>query len=108
MWDWVVLGSLVLATVAWIAAAARTGVAALRLWRDVKRTQRRLFGELDALAAAAESAGERAAAAGAGSERLTQSLQRLARSRRRLGVLQAAIDEAQDVVGSVTVVYPRK
>lgn len=108
MWDWLVWGALAVGTIAWLAAAARSGVAALRLWRDFKRTRRRVFGELDALAGAAEAAGERAAAAGAGGERLTRSLERLAVSRRRLGVLRQALGETQDVVGGVTALYPRK
>jgi len=108
VWTWIVWAALAVGTVTWTAAAARTGVAALRLWRDVKRARRRLFGELDALAAAAETAADRAAAAGAESERLTRGLARLAVSRRQLGVLQQALGEAQDVVGGVTAVYPRK
>src|SRR5690242_16908044 len=108
MWDWLIWGSLVVATFGWIGAAARTGVRAVRLWREVKRTERRVVGELDALAAAAESAAARAEAAGAGGERLTRSLEHLAASRRRLAVLQQAFDEAQDVFGGIAAVYPRK
>ncbi|SRR6266516_183040 len=108
VWNWVVWAALAIAVAAGIASLVRLAIVGLRFWRELKRTQRAVFAELDALAARAEAVGERAAALGGGSERLSRSLARLAVSRRRLNVLRQAIDEVTDAVGTVTAVYPRK
>jgi hypothetical protein len=108
MWDWIVWAALAVAVLAGIGALARLVVVALRGWRDLKRSRRAVFKELDRVAAAAEAAGTHAAALGDDSERLSRSLVSLAASRRRLAVLQSALDEATDAVGRVTAVYPRK
>jgi hypothetical protein len=105
---WFVWGSLAVAVIVPAIVGARAGIAALRLWRGVKRTQGAIFRELDAAADKAEAAAEKAEALGGASERLTRSVDRLARSRRRLAVLQAAWDEATDALGAVTAYYPRK
>lgn len=108
MEDWLVWGALAAGGIATIAAVARLVVVVLRFFRDLKRSRRRLFEELDALAASAEAVGERTEAAGAGSERLTGALERLAVSRRRLNVLRQALDEAGDAFAWARLVYPRK
>jgi ABC-type transporter Mla subunit MlaD len=108
MWDWLVWAALGVAIVVGIAAIGRFVVSLLRFLRDFKRARRALFRELDRVGAAAAEIGERAAVADGGSERLTAALDRLAASRRRLAVLQSAVDEVSDAVGRVTVFYPRK
>jgi hypothetical protein len=106
--DWVVWVALGVSLVAAIAAMVRFGLLSLRAWRDVNRSRRALFAELDLLAARAEALGEKAAGLEEVSERLTRALDRLALSRRKLAVLQSAFDEATDAFGAVTAVYPRK
>src|SRR6266516_1551731 len=105
--DWVVWVALGVSLVAAIAAMVRF-VVSLRAWRDVNRSRRALFGELDGLAARAEALGEKAAGLEEASARLTRTLERLAVSRRKLAVLQSAFDEATDAFAAVTAVYPRK
>lgn len=107
MW-WFVWGSLAVAVIVPTVVGVRAGIAALRLWREIKQTQRAVFDGLDRAANKAEAAADKAEALAGGSERLSRSLERLARSRRRLAVLQAAWDEATDAVGAVTAYYPRK
>ncbi|TML90820.1 MAG: hypothetical protein E6G08_01375 [Actinobacteria bacterium] len=106
--DWVVWVALGVSLVAAIAAMVRFVVVSLRAWRDVNRSRRALFGELDGLAARAEALGEKAAGLEEASARLTRTLERLAVSRRKLAVLQSAFDEATDAFAAVTAVYPRK
>lgn len=108
MWDWSIWGALIVATVAGVAGIAHVVVAGLRFWRDLKRSRRRLFADLDALALSAEAVADRAAAAAAGTERLTRSLERLAVSQRRLAVLRQALDEATDSAAWLAALYPRK
>ncbi len=108
MWDWLVWIALAVAFLAAIGAAVKLGVDAMRFIRQLKRTRRHVFGDLDAVAAAAEAAGLRAEAAGAGSTRLTESLDQLAASRRQLAVLQQAFDEAKGVFTRITWLYPHK
>ena len=108
MWNWLVWGTLAFAIVAFALSAFGTLREVLRFFRQLGRSRRAVFGGLDAAAAKAERAAEHAQSLGAGSERLNASVARLAVSRRRLAVLQSAWDEATDVVGSVTAVYPRK
>ena len=109
MWSWWLLWiALAFAVVAPIAAAARTARAGLRLWREVKATRTNVLGELDRLADAADAALTHAERTGGGSQQLSNSLTRLARSRRRLAVLRSAWDEVTDSVGAVTSFYPRK
>jgi DNA-directed RNA polymerase specialized sigma24 family protein len=108
MWDWLVWAALAIAVIAGTAALVRLVVIALRAWRDLKRSRRALFKELDWLADAADAAAEKAAAAGPASDRLTRSLERLAVSRRKFAVLRSALDEATDAVRRVAAVYPRK
>jgi hypothetical protein len=108
VWDWIVWAALAVAVLAGVGALARLVVVTLRAWRDLKRSRRAVFKELDRVAAAAETAGTHATALGGDSERLSRSLASLAASRRRLAVLQSALDEATDAVGRVASVYPRK
>jgi hypothetical protein len=108
MWDWLVWVALAVAVLAGVGSLARVFVVALRAWRDLKRSRRAVFKELDRVAAAAEAAGTHAAALGVDSERLSRSLAQLAASRRRLAVLQSALDDATGAVGRITAVYPRK
>jgi hypothetical protein len=105
---WFVWGSLAVAVIVPAVAGGRAGIAALRLWRDVKRTQRGIFDGLDRAADKAEAVADKAEALAGSSERISRSHERLARSRRRLAVLQAAWDEATDALGAVTAYYPRK
>ena len=104
----VIWASLAVAVVVAGAALARFAILALRGWRDLKRSRRALFAELDRVAEAADAVGVRAQALGTGSDRLTRSLARLRESRRRLAVLHSAVDEAKDAVAVVTWVIPRK
>jgi hypothetical protein len=108
MWDWAIWAGLAVAVVTGVGATALLVVAVLRCLRGLKRTRRRIFKELDELAASAEAVGEKAGAMGSGGERLARSLAGLAASRRRLALLQAALDEATDAFGWLAVVYPRK
>jgi hypothetical protein len=105
---WIIWVALGVAVVAGIASLARFVVIALRAWRDLNRSRRAIFGELDRVAAAGEALGTKAASLGDETERLGAATQRLAVSRARLAVLQSALDEATDAVGRVTAVYPRK
>jgi hypothetical protein len=106
--DWVVWIALGVSLVAGIGAMARFAVVSLRAWRDVRRSRRALFKELDNLAARAEALGEKAGGLGDASERLNRALEQLAVSRRKLAVLQSAYDEATGALTAVTAVYPRK
>jgi hypothetical protein len=108
MWSWAVWATLAFAVIAFAVTVFGAGRETFRFIRQLGRSRRALFGELDAAAAKAENAALKAEALGGGSERLTQSLARLSTSRRRLAVLQTAWDEATDVVGAITSVYPRK
>jgi hypothetical protein len=108
MWDWAIWAALAVAAVAGATAAGQLGVAVLRFFRGLKRVRRRIFRELDEVAAAAERAGERAAELGPGGARLERSLAGLAASRRRLAVLQSALDEATDAFAWLALVPRRK
>ncbi|HEY7420447.1 MAG TPA: hypothetical protein VH541_00435 [Gaiellaceae bacterium] len=108
MWTWAIWAALIFGFVAVVAATVHVGRSLLALWRRINRTQRALFDQLDALANAAERAADRTESVGAGTERLTVSLDHLARSRRRLAVLQTAWSETADSVATVTAFYPRK
>ena len=105
---WVIWVALAVAVVAGSASLARFVVVSLRAWRDLKRSRRGLFSELDRVAAAGEALGAKAASLGDDSERLSTAMERLAVSRARLAVLQSALDEATGAVTRVTSVYPRK
>ena len=106
--DWVLWAALAVSIVVGIAALVRFVVVSLRAWRELNRSRRALFAELDGLAARAEALGEKAAGLGDATERLTRALERLAVSRRKLALLQSASDEATDAFAVVTAVYPRK
>jgi hypothetical protein len=106
--DSVLWAALAVSVVVGIAALARFVVVSLRAWRELNRSRRALFAELDGLAARAEALGEKAAGLGDATERLQHALERLAVSRRKLAVLQSAADEATDAFAAVTAVYPRK
>jgi uncharacterized membrane protein YraQ (UPF0718 family) len=108
VWDWLVWGALAAVVVAAIAGAVVLGVAVLRFFRDLKRSRRAIFRELDRIAATAAEIGEHVTEAGAASERLSGSLARLAASRRRLAVLQSALDEVEESFGWALALYPRK
>ena len=107
MWDWAIWSALVVAAIAGTAALALVAVRARRAWRDLRDTHRDVVGRLDALATAGEATADKLAASGDTAE-LQESLGRLRVSLARLAVIRAAIDEAQDVFGRITVVVPRK
>ena len=109
VWSWWILWiALAVAVVAPIAATVRTTRLGLGLWRDLRAARRRVFGELDRLADAADAAATQAEQIAGGSDKLSAGLDRLARSRRRLAVLQEAWAEVTDSAGAITAVYPRK
>jgi ABC-type transporter Mla subunit MlaD len=108
MWTWLIWAGLSVGFVATVAAAFGTLREVIRFFRQLGRSRRSLFDALDSAAAKAEQTARNAEALGGASERIDASLARLARSRRKLAVLQSAWDEATDVVGVVTAVYPRK
>lgn len=108
MWDWAIWAALAAAVVAATIAGARLGLGVLSFFRQLKRVRRRIFRELDELAASAERTGTRAAQLGPGAERLTRSLDGLAASRRRLAVLESALDEAAAAFAWLALVPRRK
>jgi hypothetical protein len=77
-------------------------------WREVKSFTATLDGTAAGLAVALERLAERSTTFGSDFPRLEAALARLATSRRRLAVLQAALQDVQDAVGRVAAVYPRK
>jgi hypothetical protein len=78
------------------------------LWRDLRSFLSTLDGTLSQLNTSAEALAQRSARFGAGFPRLEVVLTRFRASRARLAVLRAAVEDAQDSVGRVTAVYPRK
>ena len=107
MWDWAIWTALVVSGLAIAGALALLGVRALRAWRDLKRTRRRLFRGLDELAEKGEATTEKAAAAGE-TEELQRSLLRLRAALAQLAVLRGAMDEVQDTFGRLGAVVPHK
>ena len=107
MWDWGIRAALMCGALTGIGALALLAARARQAWRDIKDARQDIVGRLDDLAARAEATADRVAAAGDTAE-LRRSLGRLRVSLARLAVLRAAIDEAQDTLGNVIVVAPRK
>ena len=107
MWDWAVWGALIAGFLAVAGAVAFLVVRVLRALRDLKRLRRHVFKELDRLAELGEATAEKAAQA-TDTARLERSLSRLRVALARLAVLRSAADEAEDSLGRLTAVYPRK
>ena len=107
MWDWTIWAALAVAVLAGAGALALVALRALQAWRSVKAVRSGVAGGLDRLATAGAETAEKAAAAGDTVE-LQESVGRLRVSLARLAILREAVAEAQDVVGRVTAVMPRK
>lgn len=100
--------ALLVLLVASTAGAVYVFLRARVLWRSLKSfgpvvdvTVDRLNESLDRLSATTETYES-------GQTKLEASLERLRRSRARLAVLRAAIQDVQDTFGRVAAVYPRK
>ena len=107
MWDWAVWVGLGIGVLAAAGAAVFLGVRSLAVWRQVKAVRRGVVDQLEELGAKGEATAEKVAATGDTVE-LQESAARLRVSLARLAVLREAIDEAQDSVGRLTAVMPRK
>jgi 3-deoxy-D-manno-octulosonic-acid transferase len=107
MWDWAIWIALILGFAAGVGALAFLAVRSLQAWRDVKRVRRHVFKGLEELAARGELTAEKASGLGE-TEELERSVGRLRRSLAQLAVLREALDEAQDTLGRITAVVPRK
>ena len=107
MWDWAIWAALIGGGIAAVTALALLGMRVLEAWRAFKAVRGNVFRQLGELEAKGEETAERAAAAGDTAE-LQESVVRLRVSLARLAVLREALGEAQDVVGHVRVVMPRK
>ena len=107
MWDWAIWAVLGVAVLAGIGALVLLAAQALGAWRALKQTRGAIVGGLGEFAAKSEAVADKLAAAGDTPE-LQESLARLRLSLARLAVLRAAIDEAQETFGRVTVLVPRK
>jgi hypothetical protein len=107
MWDWAIWAALIAGGLAIVGALAYLGVRALQAWRDFKRVRRHLLGAAEAVTAQGEAVADGAADALDTSD-VTESLARLRGSLARLAVLREAVDEAQDALGRIVSVMPRK
>jgi hypothetical protein len=102
---WIALGVAVVVSGTAFVSAVRVG---LQAWRAFRGASRALSGALADLAVRLERFADRAGATPAHAPELEVSRDRLQASLARLGVLRAAVDEATDAAGRVTVFYPRK
>ena len=102
---WIALGIAVVASGAAFVSAVREG---LQAWRAFRGLSRGLSAALADLTVRLERFADRAAATPAHAPELEASSGRLRASLARLAVLRAAVDEATDAAGRVTVFYPRK
>jgi hypothetical protein len=107
MWDWAIWAGLAVGGLAGIAALVLLVVRTAGAWRTSRETWRALVGGLDEFSARAEAVADKIAAAGDTAE-LQESVGRLRASLARLAVLRAAIAEAQETFGHVTVLLPHK
>jgi hypothetical protein len=107
MWDWAVWGALIAGGLAGVAALGLLARRALEAWRGLDEIRHAVVRGLDDLASSGEAVADKVAAAGDTAE-LQESLGRLRHSLARLAVLRAAIAEAQDTFGRITVLLPRK
>jgi len=79
-----------------------------RFWRTFKSFVSTLDGTFQQLNASVERLSGNAEAFGSETPKLEASLARLRRSLARVAVLRAAVQDAQDSLGRLTAVYPRK
>ncbi len=107
MWDWAIWVAVIGGGIAVVAALALLGTRVLEAWRAFKGARRELVRQLGELEAKGGETAEKAAAAG-GTVELQESVARLRVSLARLAVLREALGEAEDLVGRVTAVMPRK
>jgi hypothetical protein len=107
VWDWAIYGTLLVGFLAFWGAAALLFMRVLRAWRALKRLRRGLGRELLRLADLGEATADKLGTA-TDTEGLETSLSRLRADLARLAVLREAIAEAQDVVGRVAWVLPRR
>lgn len=105
LWVWLSLG---IAVVAIAASVVFVVLRTLDAWRGFRSVSGLLTTELAAVTASADAASAKAAALGDDSVRLDAALRRLQRSRARLAVLSAAIDDVRSTVSRVTGLVPRK
>ena len=102
---WIALGVAVVVSAAGFVVAIRAG---LQAWRAFRGVSRALSGALADLTVRLERFAGRVAATPAHAPNLESSNARLQASLARLAVIRAAVDEAKDAAGRVTVFYPRK
>jgi len=102
---WIALGFCVLALVAGVTTAAVRG---LRAFRTLRSFTRGVGTAVDGVLTTAEAAERHAVALSEGGERLTVATERLQESLRRLAVLRAALADAQAPVTRLRGAVPRK
>ena len=102
---WIALGIALVTSTAALVAAIRAG---LRAWRDFRGFGRATAAALTDLTQRLERFAELAGATPAHAPQLERSRAKLRLSLARLAVLRAAVDEATDVAGRFTALYPRK
>jgi hypothetical protein len=79
-----------------------------RFWRTFKSFVSALDGTFQSLSRSLEQLSGNAEAFGSETPKIEASLKQLRRSLARAAVLRAAVQDAQDAVGRLTAVYPRK
>ena len=102
---WISLAIAVVASTAAFVAAIRAG---MRAWRDFRGFGRATAAALADLTQRLERFAEHAGSVPAHGPQLERSRAKLSLSLARLAVLRAAVDEATDVTGRFTALYPRK
>ena len=102
---WAVWVALAIGVIAVCVGAARAGRQALGAFRALRRLQREVTPELDAVTRSAERLAARSTD---GPAALEPALARFSRSQAQLAVLLAAVQEVRDSVERVTAFYPRK
>jgi hypothetical protein len=100
---WLALAVAIAGLVAGLAYAAVHG---LRAWRSLKATGSRISGQLDQVAEATTKIEKHLDLASASSARLSTAVEQLARSRARLDVLRAALNEARATIARAVPFLP--
>jgi methyl-accepting chemotaxis protein len=108
MWDWVISGALIFVFVAIVAALVLLVRRSREAYREFDRTNETVGREVNELATRAEATAARAETVAGDTSELQESLERLRVSLAQLSVLTEALDEANDMVGRVAAVIPRK
>ncbi|HEU5243605.1 MAG TPA: hypothetical protein VFU33_04320 [Gaiellaceae bacterium] len=108
MWDWAIWAALILVVAAGTASLTLLARRSLTAWRAFKDVGPEILHGLDGFTAKAEAVADKVAAAGDATVEVQESLGRLRISLARLAVLRDALDEADQMLGSVAAAFPRK